>query len=101
MPTFASTGLSESAVEEANKSVSKALERKREGAGCKRKATQHSDKMRAKLGKYTPVHGVAAAQRHFKKKFDDLPESTLSTNVCIRNSLQCVPRGTTPMRLPL
>ena len=77
MPTSVSTGLSKRVVEQANKSISKALERKGEGAGRKRKATQHSDETRAKLGKYTSVHGVAAAQRHVKKEFGDLPESTL------------------------
>ena len=36
-----------------------ALESKGEGAGLKRKTTQHSDKMRAELGKYvSAVHGV-------------------------------------------
>ena len=50
---------------------------KGEAAGRKYKATQHFDETRAKLGKYAAVHGVAAAQRHFKKELGDLPESTL------------------------
>ena len=61
LPTSESTGLSERTVEEVSKSVSKTLERKGEAAGRKRKATQHSDETRAKLGKYAAVHGVAAA----------------------------------------
>ena len=77
LPTTESTALSERTVEEANKSGSKTLECKGEAAGRKRKATQHSDVTRAKLGKYAAVHGVAAAQRHFKKELGDLPESTL------------------------
>ena len=77
IPTSVSTGLSERVVEQANKSVSKALERKGEGAGRKRKARQHSDETRTKLGKYASANGVAAAQRHFKKEFGDLPESTI------------------------
>ena len=77
LPTSESTGLSKRTVDEANKSVSKTLERKGEAAGRKRKATEHSDETRAKLGKYAAVHGLAAAQRHFKKELGDLPESTL------------------------
>ena len=46
---------------------------KEKGAGRKRKATQHSDETRAKLGKYASVHGVAAAQRQIKKELGDLP----------------------------
>ena len=76
LPTSESTGLSKRTVEEANKSVSKTLERKGKAAGCKRKATQHSE-TRTKLGKYAAVHEVAAVQRHFKKELGDLPESTL------------------------
>ena len=48
--TVKSIDLSERNVEEANKSVSKALECKREAAGCKHKAIQHSDEMRPKVG---------------------------------------------------
>ena len=94
MRTSVSTDLSERVVEQANKSVSKTLERKGEGAGRMCKAMQHSDKMRAKLGKYTSVHGVAAVQRHLEKEFVGLPESTLRKywGLCTKEFATCAKR---------
>ena len=106
LTTSESTGLSERTVEEANKFVSKTLERKGEAAGCKRKATQHSDETRAKLGKYAAVHGVAAAQRHLdisrKSSVTCQRVPSGSTKLCIyEKSSPCMIRETTLARLPL
>ena len=42
-----------------------------------RKPTAHSNKARAKIGMYPPIHGTGTPRRRFKTELGDLPESTV------------------------
>ena len=69
------TGIGEKPTAEANKSVAEVLEWGQ--STRKRRATAHSEKAQAKIGKYASMNGTASARRHLEKELGDLPESTV------------------------
>ena len=60
VPTAEETGIGEKSTAEANKCVAEVFERQQLGQSTrKRRATVHSEEVRAKIGKYASINGTA------------------------------------------
>ena len=77
LPTSQETGLGASTTKTVNKRVQNVLDSGENTAKKPRKRIVYSCEDQVAIGKYTAENGNASAQKHFKKKFPELGESTV------------------------